>query len=423
MSDVAIRVENLSKRFVLGERIGIKTFRETLQDLFTAPFRRWVKNNGDVPQEKVDTDKVIWALKDVSFEVKHGEVLGIIGPNGAGKSTLLKILSRITEPTGGYAEIRGRVGSLLEVGTGFHPELTGRENIYLNGAILGMSKAEIRRKFDDIVSFAGVEKFIDTPVKRYSSGMQVRLAFAVAAHLEPEILIIDEVLAVGDAEFQKRCLGKMNEVSRSGRTVLFVSHNMAAIEGLCAKAMRLEAGRLAELGNPLHIIANYLKNRCEPKGEYDLRHIVRPCPSPAMFELLQIRNSAGSCVGEVRCGDDVTILLRISATEPILRARIAIRFFNSKGERVLTCHSDYQFPQRLVIKGYTLCSCEIFGLRLVPGDYSIELQLDDWQTIYDKISDGISIRVLPKDLYGTGRLIPSNATIWLPEVRWELIAP
>jgi lipopolysaccharide transport system ATP-binding protein len=261
MSDVAIRVENLSKRFVLGERIGIKTFRETLQDLFTAPFRRWVKNNGDVPREKVDTDKVIWALKDVSFEVKHGEVLGIIGPNGAGKSTLLKILSRITEPTGGYAEIRGRVGSLLEVGTGFHPELTGRENIYLNGAILGMSKAEIRRKFDDIVSFAGVEKFIDTPVKRYSSGMQVRLAFAVAAHLEPEILIIDEVLAVGDAEFQKRCLGKMNEVSRSGRTVLFVSHNMAAVEALCTRVLLFGAGEVIERGAPHAIISKYLSSR------------------------------------------------------------------------------------------------------------------------------------------------------------------
>ncbi|MGQ9606252.1 MAG: ABC transporter ATP-binding protein, partial [Thermogutta sp.] len=231
MSDVAIRVENLSKKFVLGERLGFRTFRETLQDALAAPIRliKGDRGNGSAAERKVDTDTQIWALKDVSFEVKHGEVLGIIGPNGAGKSTLLKILSRITEPSAGYVEIRGRVGSLLEVGTGFHPELTGRENVYLNGAILGMSKAEIRRKFDDIVSFAGVEKFIDTPVKRYSSGMQVRLAFAVAAHLDPEILIVDEVLAVGDAEFQKRCLGKMDEVSRSGRTILFVSHNMAAV--------------------------------------------------------------------------------------------------------------------------------------------------------------------------------------------------
>lgn len=262
MSDIAIRVENLTKKFFLGERVGIKTFREAIQDLVTAPFRVW-KKNGANGEEKVDTDREIWALKGVSFEVKHGEVLGIIGPNGAGKSTLLKILSRITEPTGGYAEIRGRVGSLLEVGTGFHPELTGRENVYLNGAILGMSKAEIRRKFDDIVAFAGVEKFIDTPVKRYSSGMQVRLAFAVAAHLDPEILIIDEVLAVGDAEFQKRCLGKMNEVARSGRTVLFVSHNMAAVEGLCRRALLLNRGNKEADDAADTVVHRYLVNNRE----------------------------------------------------------------------------------------------------------------------------------------------------------------
>ena len=420
MSDVAIRVENLSKRFVLGERIGIKTFRETLQDLFTAPFRRWVKNNGDLSQEKVDTDKVIWALKDVSFEVKHGEVLGIIGPNGAGKSTLLKILSRITEPTAGYAEIRGRVGSLLEVGTGFHPELTGRENIYLNGAILGMSKAEIRRKFDDIVSFAGVEKFIDTPVKRYSSGMQVRLAFAVAAHLEPEILIVDEVLAVGDAEFQKRCLGKMDEVSRSGRTILFVSHNLAAIEALCTRALRLQSGALVELGSPSQVISHYLRQAGEVRGEYNLVPIVRPRSAVAYFQWLRIQDSKGRCVGEVACGDDVTIVIQVYAKAPISRARIALRFYNSKGERVLTCHSDYQHPRRLVLEGQMICYCRIFNLRLVPGDYSLELQLDDSRTIYDRVSEGLSIRVLPRDLYGTGRLIPPNATMWLPDVSWGL---
>ena len=312
------------------------------------------------------------------------------------------------------------MGSLLEVGTGFHPELTGRENVYLNGAILGMSKAEIRRKFDDIVSFAGVEKFIDTPVKRYSSGMQVRLAFAVAAHLDPEILIIDEVLAVGDAEFQKRCLGKMDEVSRSGRTVLFVSHNMAAVEGLCSVAVRLENGNLVERGSPFDVISNYLRRRSEVKGKYDLRHIVRRKTCHALFELLEIRNSAGDCVGEIRCGEDVTIVLRIVARNPISPARIAIRFFNSKGERVLTCHSAYQHSQRLALLGQTTCSCRIRGLRLVPGDYFIELQLDDSRTIYDRVSNGISIRVLPRDLYGTGRLIPPNATVWLPEVTWAV---
>jgi len=224
MNDVAIRVENLGKLYHLGKRERYRTLRDTLVASIAAPFRRL--RSGPSSSGGPET---IWALKDVSFEVKHGEVIGIIGRNGAGKSTLLKILSRITEPTEGQATISGRVGSLLEVGTGFHPELTGRDNIFLNGAILGMKKAEIERKFDEIVAFAEVERFIDTPVKHYSSGMYVRLAFAVAAHLEPEILIVDEVLAVGDVAFQKKCLGKMGEASRSGRTVLFVSHNMAAV--------------------------------------------------------------------------------------------------------------------------------------------------------------------------------------------------
>ncbi len=244
MTDIAIRVEGLSKRYRIGELQRYKTLRDTLTDALYAPFRRLKKISEltfhDSKTGNPQSDSFIWALKDVCFEVTRGEVVGIIGRNGAGKSTLLKILSRITEPTDGYAEIHGRVGSLLEVGTGFHPELTGRENIYLNGSIMGMKKAEIDRKFDEIVSFAEVEKFIDTPVKLYSSGMVVRLAFAVAAHLEPEILLVDEVLAVGDAAFQKKCLGKMGEVAKEGRTVLFVSHNFAAIRNLCPKCILLE---------------------------------------------------------------------------------------------------------------------------------------------------------------------------------------
>ena len=238
MTHTVISVTNLGKEYSIGAREnGYETFREMMVSAAAIPFRRLKRLGGHAaPQER------IWALKDVSFDVKEGEVVGIIGRNGAGKSTLLKILSRITAPTTGRAEMRGRVSSLLEVGTGFHPELTGRENIYLNGAILGMSRAEIERKFDEIVDFAGVETFLDTPNKRYSSGMQVRLAFAVAAHLEPEILIVDEVLAVGDAEFQKKCLGKMGEVARSGRTVLFVSHNMGAIRQLCSRAIIIRAG-------------------------------------------------------------------------------------------------------------------------------------------------------------------------------------
>lgn len=259
MGNVALHVENLGKRYQIGARQGrYRTFRESLVEACASPFRRVGhlvrgRNNGTA-----DSQEAIWALKDVSFEVKHGEVIGIIGRNGAGKSTLLKILSRITEPTKGHANLYGRIGSLLEVGTGFHPELTGRENIYLNGAILGMKKAEIVRRFDEIVAFAEIEKFIDTPVKHYSSGMYVRLAFGVAAHLEPEILIVDEVLAVGDAAFQKKCMGKMGEVATEGRTVLFVSHNMGAISSLCGKTVYLKDGQIEEFDLTSKVIPTYL---------------------------------------------------------------------------------------------------------------------------------------------------------------------
>jgi lipopolysaccharide transport system ATP-binding protein len=259
MSEIAIRVEGLSKRYrIVAAQQRHDTLRDQIADAFTVPFRRIAAAARGQPFAVRGQDETIWALKNVSFEVKRGEVVGIIGRNGAGKTTLLKILSRITEPTEGYADIHGRVGSLLEVGTGFHPELTGRENIYLNGAILGMKRAEIERKFDEIVAFSEVEKFIDTPVKHYSSGMHVRLAFAVAAHLEPEILLVDEVLAVGDAAFQKKCLGKMGDVAREGRTVLFVSHNMAAIRQLCETGILLRSGAMAYYGDVSECVATYL---------------------------------------------------------------------------------------------------------------------------------------------------------------------
>lgn len=259
MADIAIRVENLGKLYHIGARRNRhETLREQLTDAFTAPFRRLWSTFGHRPSADGGPEETIWALKDVSFDVKRGEVVGIIGRNGAGKSTLLKILARITDPTEGRAEIRGRVASLLEVGTGFSGELTGRENIYLIGSILGMKRAEIDRKFDEIVEFSGVEKFIDTPVKRYSSGMGVRLKFAVAAHLEPEILLVDEVLAVGDVAFQKKCLGKMGSVVKEGRTVLFVSHNMSAIRALCPRTLFLEGGRLVLDTETKLAVARYL---------------------------------------------------------------------------------------------------------------------------------------------------------------------
>src|ERR1035437_2647597 len=251
--DVAIRVTRLSKLYRIGEnREKYKTLRDTLAGIGTAPLRRW-RSAG--PQERAKADRTIWALRDVSFEVPRGQVVGIIGRNGAGKTTLLKILARVTFPTKGFAEVRGRMGSLLEVGTGFHPELTGRENTFLSGAILGMSKVEILRKFDEIVAFAEVEKFIDTPVKHYSVGMRMRLAFAVAAHLEPEILLVDEVLSVGDLEFQKKCVGKMGKVAEGGRTILFVSHQMNQIRRLCTRVLWVDGGIIRADG-PAKLLVN-----------------------------------------------------------------------------------------------------------------------------------------------------------------------
>jgi lipopolysaccharide transport system ATP-binding protein len=274
MSEIVIKVEHLSKQYRIGAREGYMTFRETLVDAAKAPLQGlrglFARHSSLVTRDS----QTIWALKDVSFEVKQGEVVGIIGRNGAGKSTLLKILSRITEPTEGRVELRGRVGSLLEVGTGFHPELTGHENIYLYGAILGMDRWEITRKFDEIVAFAELEKFIDTPVKKYSSGMYMRLAFAVAAHLEPEILLVDEVLAVGDAAFQKKCLGKMGDVAGQGRTVLFVSHQMNAIEQLCSRALLLEQGRVKQTdSNVRELVRAYLLSlETEVRGNEWVNH-------------------------------------------------------------------------------------------------------------------------------------------------------
>src|SRR6202167_2644234 len=282
MSGPVIRVEGLGKRYRLGGGLRHTALRNLLGDALRVPLRilsgrsRASRNPADSPAANVPADaapainghsRFIWALKDVNFEVRQGEVVGLIGRNGAGKSTLLKILARITRPTEGHAEIHGRVGSLLEVGTGFHSELTGRENVYMSGAILGMRKTEIDRKFDEIVAFSEVERFLDTPLKHYSSGMQMRLAFAVAAHLEPEILFIDEVLAVGDASFQKKCLGKMNEVTNEGRTIVFVSHNTAALRKLCPRAILIEGGRIVENGHSDEVVSHYLQNSLDSKLE------------------------------------------------------------------------------------------------------------------------------------------------------------
>ena len=339
MSDLAIRVQNLGKRYRIGgKQERYKRFTETVMDTLSAPIRRLRSLGKPTPPEEI-----IWALKDVSFEVKRGEVVGMIGRNGAGKTTLLKVLSRITEPKESRAEIRGRVGSLLEVGTGFHPELTGRDNIYLNGAILGMPRAEIDAKFDEIVAFSEMEKFLDTPVKRYSSGMYVRLAFAVAAHLEPEILLVDEVLAVGDAQFQKKCLGKMGEVAREGRTVLFVSHNMSRVQGLCSSAMLLDLGQEISSGPVDDVVSFYLRTFV---GARDPGRISRRMHKNGTGELLidsvLLEDRAGQPVLQARINEPLTVTIIFSVKQPVRDIRIGLGINTITGTRVATVHHTDQ---------------------------------------------------------------------------------
>jgi lipopolysaccharide transport system ATP-binding protein len=339
MGDIAIRVEDLGKQYRIGatpERY--RTLRDNLVQAARAPFQ--------MIRSARSANGSIWALKNVSFEVGKGQVLGVIGRNGAGKSTLLKILSRVTEPSAGYAEIHGRVGSLLEVGTGFHPELTGRENIYLNGAILGMRRAEIEARFDEIVAFADVEKFIDTPVKRYSSGMYLRLAFAVAAHLEPEILVVDEVLAVGDAEFQRKCLGKMSDVAEQGRTVLFVSHNMSAILRLTEETILLDKGRLVLRAPTAQAVDYYMAAGFSQVGErtWDADEV----PSEAApFRPLAIRvcDAGGRVVDTVRSTDPFTVSVEYRLEAPITGLRVGIYLMTMRGEYVFTSF-DTDEPQQ-----------------------------------------------------------------------------
>lgn len=337
MTDTAIRVENLGKRYRLGAPAEkYRTLGETLGEWVKMPGKmlntaaRRLGGNGDEPQ-------FLWALKDVSFEVKQGQVLGVIGRNGAGKSTLLKILSRVTDPTEGYAEIRGRVGSLLEVGTGFHPELTGRENISLNGAILGMKRTEIERKFDEIVAFAEIERFIDTPVKRYSSGMYLRLAFAVAAHLEPEILVVDEVLAVGDAEFQRKCLGKMSDVAQQGRTVLFVSHNMSAILRLTEESIVIEKGKVAMRAPSAQAVDYYLSRGLSQEGQR-IWHQDEITADAAPFHPIAIRvlNTRGQVADALRSVEPITIELEYELAAPVVGLRVGIYLMSTRGEYIFT---------------------------------------------------------------------------------------
>lgn len=376
MTDIAIRVENLSKKYHIGRRQEkYKTLRDTLADAFFAPFRKASKLLRGKATGAAELDETIWALKDVSFEVKQGEVVGIIGRNGAGKSTLLKILSRITEPTKGFAEIRGRVGSLLEVGTGFHHELTGRENIYLNGAILGMRKAEIDRKFDEIVAFAEVEKFIDTPVKHYSSGMYLRLAFAVAAHLEPEILLVDEVLAVGDIDFQKKCVNKMGRVAKEGRTVLFVSHNMLAITQLCTRTFWLENGQIKINGITKEVVASYLSYGI--KGQMVWFNTFSNINSDLEVRFISARllSSSNQPTGVVHFDEPFKVEISYEIIKTICNLSIAYQLFDSYGNLVFeSMDSDMpEWKDCLRDKGQYLSICEAPAFFLKPGRYYLSI--------------------------------------------------
>jgi lipopolysaccharide transport system ATP-binding protein len=379
MTGPAISIENLGKLYRLG-------VREKKHDTLTAAVLSWLRaparNYRNLRRlsalDEASAIDFIWALRDVSFEVASGEVVGIIGRNGAGKSTLLKILSRITEPTRGRVTIAGRVASLLEVGTGFHPELTGRENVYLNGTILGMSKAEIDRKFDEIVEFSGVERFLDTPVKRYSSGMQVRLAFSVAAHLEPEILVVDEVLAVGDAEFQAKCLGKMKSVNETGhRTVLFVSHNMSAVKRLCQRCVLLDHGRVEDIGQTDDVVRRYLSLGATTGRELEWSEENAPCSEEITFQSVRVLDAHGKGDSILSTGDDLSVEIRYVIHGTLANLRIALTLLTEDGIVVLaTSDFHHQGGRRIRDAGTYTSVCHFPGGLLNTGRYTLAIDAD-----------------------------------------------
>jgi lipopolysaccharide transport system ATP-binding protein len=422
-----IRVEGLGKSYTLRhQRNGGAGYRRLSEDLLNAikrPFRkRTSPSNGNAKNEE------FWALKNVSFDMKQGEVLGIIGRNGAGKSTLLKILSRITEPTEGRVRIKGRVASLLEVGTGFHPELTGRENIFLNGAILGMSRSEIRRKFDEIVAFAEVEKFLDTPVKKYSSGMYVRLAFAVACHLEPEILVVDEVLAVGDAEFQKKCLGKMSEVAERGRTVLFVSHNMTAMQKLCSRGLVLKAGEL-QFESPITDAIAYYSDRISfnRSDRASLPHVLYEAriPDTADFGLTRIEalDGKGNPKPDVATWDDVLFRISYSCRRRVANGSVILTLSVFCGPAVILLSTRPDADLSLSLEpGEHSVECFIERLPLAAGDYCIGGGLArpgiEW-LCFD--SEMARLTVHPADVYRSGHAPIAQRSLVAVSHRWRVV--
>jgi lipopolysaccharide transport system ATP-binding protein len=424
MSNIAISADGLGKQYRIGQKPGrYRTFRESVSKSFFSPFRRAGKLLLGQLSGASELNETFWALKDISFFIERGEVVGIIGRNGAGKSTLLKILSRITEPTAGTAEIHGRVGSLLEVGTGFHMELTGRENIYLNGAILGMRRAEIEHKFDEIVAFAEVDKFIDTPVKHYSSGMYLRLAFAVAAHLETDILLVDEVLAVGDAQFQQKCLGKMGEFSKKGRTVLFVSHNMGAIQSLCPTAILLDNGVIKDIGESTKVISNYLHESSKQPSYIDLsqhqNRIQGGTNNIKYIRYLDINNAERTLFST---NEHVVFEVSISSNDVIRNPHLGIGVDNSRGQRIFTLQTRAQNIDFPSFQGERRIRCTLQLPFITPGKYFIKLAFGTAGNDIDVINDISGFEVIAGDLYDSGKLPTHNQGIIYVFPSWEMVS-
>jgi lipopolysaccharide transport system ATP-binding protein len=389
MSDTVIKVENLGKKYILTHQQEghgkYKALRDVIADGVKSLGSRIKNPKSQIPNNREE----FWALQDVSFEIKAGDRVGIIGRNGAGKSTLLKILSRITEPTTGRISIKGRVASLLEVGTGFHPELTGRENIYLNGAILGMSRLEIKRKFDEIVAFAEVEKFLDTPVKKYSSGMYVRLAFAVAAHLEPEILVVDEVLAVGDAQFQKKCLGKMEEVGKEGRTVLFVSHNINVVKALCQKGIQLQKGTIVSIGEVFSVLDNYLS-----ENSIQQYNFLPNIQAKVYFQKIRILGDSDVEQTEFGMGDDIMFEFLLCFNNTLSNLDLGVNIKNAYGEIIThVCNMDAEFYVSGTSGDSILFRVKIPEIKYSPGIYYLDTAIGDGNLLFDKHPDFAQIIV------------------------------
>ncbi|MFC2108595.1 ABC transporter ATP-binding protein [Candidatus Bipolaricaulota bacterium] len=420
MTNVAIRVENLSKKYRIGHvQEHYRTLRDTLANAAKGPIRR-LRSFGQSSHREEDT---IWALKNVSFEVNQGKVVGIIGRNGSGKSTLLKILSRITEPTEGRAEIHGRVGSLLEVGTGFHQELTGRENVYLSGRILGMPRREIDRKFDEIIAFAGVDKFIDTPVKRYSSGMSVRLGFAVAAHLEPEILLIDEVLAVGDVEFQKKCLGKMGEVASEGRTVLFVSHNIAAVQNLCTSGITLEQGRIIFHGTQHEAVKAYLQSVDRKQLPLSQR-VDRRGSGELVVKNIGLRDSDGNPIDILLSGQAVEFVFEYecSTERPLTRVLAGLTIKNLNEVPVFMLHNRLTGDDFGALPPRGAFICRVANFPLPEGVYklgfSVMPNLGLSGDYIDIVEDAVELTVKQGNFFATGEVPPASDGVCLVNGQW-----